>query len=68
MILIPVKNLDQAKQRLAAVLNQQQRTLLARTMLKDMCAALAGLPQRPPVGIVTGDEFAGALSTQRRSR
>lgn len=41
MILVPVKDMSSAKQRLASVLTQQQRTTLARTMLKDICAALA---------------------------
>jgi 2-phospho-L-lactate/phosphoenolpyruvate guanylyltransferase len=62
MILVPVKNLDHAKQRLAAVLTQEQRTMLARTMLKDICAALAEVPGRPQVGIVTSDRFAVALA------
>lgn len=62
MILIPVKNLDNAKQRLAAVLTQEQRTMLARTMIKDIFAALAEVPGRPQVGIVTSDRFAMALA------
>ncbi len=62
MILVPVKNLDNAKQRLAPVLAQEQRTMLARTMLKDMFAALAEVPARPQVGIVTSDRFAVALA------
>jgi len=62
MILLPVKNLDNAKQRLAAVLTQRQRTLLARTMIKDIFAALAEVPGRPRVGIVTSDRFATALA------
>ncbi len=41
MILVPVKDASTAKQRLASVLTQEQRTTLARTMLKDVCAALA---------------------------
>jgi len=62
MILVPVKNLDNAKQRLAPVLTQEQRTMLARTMIKDIFAALAEVPGRPPVGIVTSDRFAAALA------
>jgi lipopolysaccharide export LptBFGC system permease protein LptF len=62
MILVPVKNLDNAKQRLAAVLTQEQRTMLARTMIKDIFAALAEVPGRPQVGIVTSDRFAMALA------
>jgi 2-phospho-L-lactate guanylyltransferase len=62
MILVPVKNLDSAKQRLAAVLSQEQRTTLAHTMLKDIFAALAEVPASPPVAIVTSDPFAMALA------
>ncbi|MGI9104230.1 MAG: 2-phospho-L-lactate guanylyltransferase [Terriglobales bacterium] len=62
MILVPVKDLSAAKQRLAAVLSPEQRTVLARTMLKDVCAALADVPQRPAVGIVTSDAFAASLA------
>ncbi len=62
MILVPVKNLDNAKQRLAALFTQEQRTVLARTMLKDICAALAGVPGRPQVALVTSDPFATLLA------
>lgn len=62
MILVPVKNLATAKQRLESVLTQEQRTLLARTMLKDIFAALAEVPGHPQVGIVTSDGFATALA------
>src|SRR5438874_955516 len=41
MILVPVKEMSTAKQRLAAVLTQEQRTALARAMLKDLWAELA---------------------------
>ena len=47
MILIPVKNLSSAKQRLAAVLDQSARTELAQTMLRDVVAAdTCGSPAR----------------------
>jgi 2-phospho-L-lactate/phosphoenolpyruvate guanylyltransferase len=49
MILVPVKDMSSAKQRLASVLTQQQRTTLARTMLKDICAALAQVVAPPLV-------------------
>ena len=41
MILIPVKNLKEAKQRLASVLDQPERTELARAMLQDVADAVA---------------------------
>jgi 2-phospho-L-lactate guanylyltransferase len=62
MILVPVKNLDTAKQRLASVLSQEQRTTLARTMLKDVFAALAEVSSSHRVAVVTSDPFAVALA------
>ena len=62
MILIPIKGTSTAKQRLAAVLTQPQRTNLARTMLKDICAALAEVKRRPAIALVTNDAFATGLA------
>ena len=53
MILLPVKNLANAKQRLAAVLDQRARTELAQAMLSDVVAAIVGF---------AGDEVAFATS------
>lgn len=64
MILIPVKNLSAAKQRLAAVLDQPARTELAHTMLHDVVTALAGWPRRPACALVTGDPYALDLARQ----
>ena len=58
MILIPVKNLSQAKQRLAGVLDQRSRTELAQAMLHDVAAAIATWTHRPACALVTSDEFA----------
>jgi 2-phospho-L-lactate/phosphoenolpyruvate guanylyltransferase len=58
VILIPVKNLSQAKQRLAAVLDQRLRTELAQAMLHDVAAAVASWSDRPACALVTSDEFA----------
>jgi 2-phospho-L-lactate/phosphoenolpyruvate guanylyltransferase len=62
MILIPVKNLSNAKQRLASVLNQANRTELAQAMLSDVLEVLAAWIHRPAVSIVTGDPFAVSLA------
>jgi 2-phospho-L-lactate/phosphoenolpyruvate guanylyltransferase len=62
MILVPVKEMSTAKQRLASVLTQEQRTLLARTMLKDICAALAEVKPQPAIALVTNDAFATGLA------
>jgi 2-phospho-L-lactate/phosphoenolpyruvate guanylyltransferase len=58
VILIPVKNLSSAKQRLATVLDQSARTELAQAMLRDVVAAVAAWQNRPPVALVTSDPFA----------
>jgi 2-phospho-L-lactate/phosphoenolpyruvate guanylyltransferase len=62
VILIPVKNLASAKQRLAAVLDQLSRTELAQAMLHDVVEAVSGVPNRPPCALVTGDTFAVELA------
>lgn len=62
MILVPVKEMSNAKQRLAAVLTQEQRTALARTMLKDICAALAEVTSPPTIALVTNDAFATSMA------
>jgi len=64
VILIPVKNLSSAKQRLASVLDQPSRTELAQTMLTDVVAALAAWQDRPACALVTGDPFAIDLARQ----
>ena len=62
MILIPVKNLATAKQRLASLLSQPARTALAQAMLLDELDALADWARRPDVSIVTSDPFARDLA------
>jgi 2-phospho-L-lactate guanylyltransferase len=62
VILVPVKNLSAAKQRLAAALDQPARTELAQTMLHDVVATLAGWTHRPPCALVTSDPFAVELA------
>jgi 2-phospho-L-lactate guanylyltransferase len=64
VILVPVKNLSAAKQRLAALLDQSSRTELAQTMLQDVVATLAAWPQRPECALVTSDPFALELARQ----
>jgi len=62
MILVPVKNLKQAKQRLAPALDQAARTELAQAMLQDVLDVLSSWPQCPEVGIVSCDAFALSLA------
>jgi 2-phospho-L-lactate guanylyltransferase len=62
MILVPVKNLSGAKQRLASLLDQATRTDLAQTMLLDVLETLASWADRPEVALVTSDAFACDLA------
>jgi len=61
MILIPVKNLANAKQRLGEVLDQQVRTQLAHAMLRDVLRAVSDYA-REDVSLVTNDPFAMELA------
>src|SRR5208337_972492 len=62
MILVPVKNLSHAKQRLAALLDQPTRSALAQAMLLDVLGAIYAWPNRPAVALVTSDEFAAGCA------
>jgi len=62
-ILIPVKHLSRAKQRLAGVLPQEARTRLAQAMLEDVFLAVAGVRSVAAVFVVSSDP--GALSAAR---
>jgi 2-phospho-L-lactate guanylyltransferase len=64
VILVPVKNLSTAKQRLAAVLDQPARTELAQAMLHDVVSTLAAWTARPACALVTSDPFAIELARQ----
>lgn len=52
-ILIPVKDLSRAKQRLAGLMSQEERTRLAWAMLETTFAAVAGVSTADGVAIVT---------------
>jgi 2-phospho-L-lactate guanylyltransferase len=69
VILVPVKNLSSAKQRLAAVLDQPSRTALAQAMLHDVLTTLHSWPARrengrPPVAVVSSDAYAVTVATE----
>jgi 2-phospho-L-lactate guanylyltransferase len=64
ILLIPVKSLTIAKQRLAAALDQARRSQLAEAMLRDVMTAAAGLAGRIDVALVTGDARARALAAE----
>jgi 2-phospho-L-lactate guanylyltransferase len=63
MILIPVKNLSNAKQRLGDMLDQRARTELAHAMLADVLKAVAEYG-REDVSLVTNDPFALAQAAK----
>ncbi len=63
MILLPVKNLAKAKQRLAAVLDQPTRTQLAQAMLTDVVEAIAAFAG-DKVALATSDPFAVELAAR----
>lgn len=64
MILVPVKNLANAKQRLATILGQPARTDLAQAMLLDVLETLFAWKNRPDVGVVTSDPYATRLALE----
>lgn len=62
MILVPVKNLSHAKQRLSPVLGPEERFGLARAMCEDVLQTLARWQNRTRVAVVTNDPFARELA------
>jgi len=64
MILVPVKLLTDAKQRLSDILSPEERLALARAMCEDVLRTLANWKKRPPVAVVTGDSFARDLAAR----
>ncbi len=65
MILVPVKNLANAKQRLAHALEQSSRTELAQAMLADVLDALAESAV-DEVSVVTSDPFTMGIADHYR--
>jgi len=62
MILVPVKDLSTAKQRLSIILSPEERIALAQAMCEDVLDTLAQWPTRPAVAVVTRDPFARELA------
>ena len=65
---VPVKNLQHAKQRLASVLSAAERHGLFRAMLEDVLSALSVSRGLAGVVLVTGDREAGALAARYGAR
>lgn len=64
ILLIPIKDLANAKQRLAGELNRAQRSQLAEAMMRDVLGAASGVLGRIDVALVTGDPRAQELARQ----
>ena len=64
ILLIPVKSLSNAKQRLGTALDQAHRSQLAEAMLRDVMTAAAGVRTRVDVALVTGDRRAQELAAE----
>jgi 2-phospho-L-lactate/phosphoenolpyruvate guanylyltransferase len=62
ILLIPVKDLSTAKQRLSGALNQSQRSQLAEAMLRDVMTAASGVLGRIDMALVSGDARARHLA------
>ena len=59
---VPVKGFVAAKTRLADILLGEERSALARAMLRDVLAAVADCPAIAGIVVVTGDEMAAAIA------
>ncbi len=65
---VPVKEFTGAKSRLSALLTPAQREILARTMLEDVLAALAGATRLAGILVNTVDPRAAALAERYGAR
>lgn len=64
ILLIPVKSLSTAKQRLSPALDQQQRSRLAEAMLRDVMTAAANVSGRIDIALVTADSLAMTMAKE----
>lgn len=65
---VPVKRLHLAKQRMAHVLSQSERTMLARVMLQDVLTTLGVTPELAGIMVVSSDPMAEELARQFNAR
>jgi 2-phospho-L-lactate guanylyltransferase len=63
-LMIPLKNLNNAKQRLGEAFDQEHRSLLAEAMLRDVSTAAAGVADRVDIYLVSGDGRARQLAAE----
>jgi 2-phospho-L-lactate guanylyltransferase len=64
-LLVPIKDLSDAKHRLAPLLTEEERTALARLMLEGVLGECARLPPEVRRVVVTNDRPAIALARER---
>jgi 2-phospho-L-lactate guanylyltransferase len=65
---VPVKDTRTAKQRLAGVMDQQTRTLLAHAMLEDVLSAIAAATSLAGLVVVTADPLAMQIARRYGAR
>ena len=65
---VPVKELEGAKQRLSSVLSPEERRVLATTMLEDVLDAVSAVHELAGVLVVTVDPAATSLATRYGAR
>ncbi len=65
MILVPIKDLRHAKQRLSPALTPEERAALAHAMVEDVFDAVAPFANDPGVAIVSGDIWASQQAKAR---
>jgi 2-phospho-L-lactate guanylyltransferase len=63
-IIVPVKDLADAKQRLNTVLSSAERRRLAEAMLRDVLSALRSAAERASIALVTKDERAKVIAAE----
>ena len=66
--IVPVKEIDGAKQRLSGFLNPDQRRILAATMLRDVLRALVQVSDLAGIAVVTLDPHATELAERLGAR
>jgi 2-phospho-L-lactate guanylyltransferase len=66
MILVPIKDLRGAKQRLMPILSPEERVQLARAMAEDVFDALVPFASDPGVAVVSGDMWASQQAKARK--
>jgi 2-phospho-L-lactate guanylyltransferase len=66
--IVPVKDTRTAKQRLAAVMDQETRTLLAQAMLEDVLSAVAAAASLAGFVVVTADPVATQVAHRYGAR